>query len=348
MEKLCWKVFEDPSRVHLKRRIEDEIEDNHVQTFDMKKWALRAVTTGANGVKNWNSYTSLLRKQKVDFDNVDFSHLELAKIDLDGLSFNHACFEKAVLSGAFMQKTSLRKANLKQANLEKARCAGMDATEADFTEANFKGALAESAIFKGANLEKADLTGAIFKGADLQAANLSGSNIGTAMLNEALFDEKTVFPAGFVPSTLMVWGGQGEDPRRNLPPPDAQLAVTDYDTLIKELWGRFDPERIQRALGMLQSEKFHLFADVSNDTVIGVARSQTTEERVYACVLKSNGIFGCCTQNLRRAVPCARTRLANMCFCCCWCYVKAAAWSQRLHSSGFLPAWSTSLLLIRI
>lgn len=281
---------------------------------------MRALTTEASGVKSWNSYTSRMREQALDFDNVDLSHLELIKIDLDDFRFNHASFEKAVLSGAFMHKTSVRQANFRQANLERARCSQMDATEADFTQANFKGAVAEGAIFKGATFERADLTGAILKAAQLQCANFTGANIGSTMLNEALFDEETKFPDGFVPSPLMLWVGKGEDPRRQAEPVDEEEAVHDFDSLVKELWGRFDPERIQRALGMLQSEKFHLFADVSNDTVIGVARSQSTEERVYACVLKADGSYGCCTQNLRhcgalRGVACKHIFLLLLVLC---------------------------------
>lgn len=56
---------------------------------------------------------------------------------------------------------------------------------------------------------------------------------------------------------------------------------------------------------MLRKERFHLFTEVADDHVVGVVRSQSTPDRVYACRLTANGQYTCGTQNLR---PCGGLR----------------------------------------
>lgn len=57
----------------------------------------------------------------------------------------------------------------------------------------------------------------------------------------------------------------------------------------------------ERALKMLQSDRFQLFADVKADRLVGVVKSQTDKEREYICMLAHDGTYSCCTHNLR---PC--------------------------------------------
>jgi hypothetical protein len=56
---------------------------------------------------------------------------------------------------------------------------------------------------------------------------------------------------------------------------------------------------------MLQADRFQLFSQVSDDALVGVVKSQTSDQRVYACRLTADGSFGCGTQNLR---PCGGLR----------------------------------------
>jgi hypothetical protein len=56
---------------------------------------------------------------------------------------------------------------------------------------------------------------------------------------------------------------------------------------------------------MLQDEHFQLFAEVTEEAIVGVVKSQSSAERVYACRLAQDGSFTCCTQNLR---PCGGLR----------------------------------------
>jgi hypothetical protein len=50
---------------------------------------------------------------------------------------------------------------------------------------------------------------------------------------------------------------------------------------------------------MLKAERFQLFADLKEDAIAGVVKSQTSNDLVYSCRLAADGSFGCCTQNLR-------------------------------------------------
>jgi hypothetical protein len=63
-----------------------------------------------------------------------------------------------------------------------------------------------------------------------------------------------------------------------------------------------DFSKLQRALEMLRADRFQLFAEVRPDRVVGVVRSQSTSQRIYACRLAEDGRYACCTQNLRTCV----------------------------------------------
>jgi hypothetical protein len=52
---------------------------------------------------------------------------------------------------------------------------------------------------------------------------------------------------------------------------------------------------------MLKADRFQLYAEVKNDTLVGVVKSQSDPDLVYSCRLGADGAFACCTQNLR---PC--------------------------------------------
>jgi len=254
----------------------------------------------------WVYYVEQIRNHGIGFPNADLSGCDLKKIDLAQFDLQAANFEKCTLSNANLTKAKCSKANFKNANLEKAQCKEIDAAGADFTGANMRNCSAENANFKDANFDSADLNGAILKEACLEGADFSGTQIGSSMLNGATFNEKTKFAPGFQPAHYMVWTGAGADPRGAGADPRGSAATssdspapTDFDNFVKELWGKFESERIQRALSMLQSEQFNLFADTHEGKIIGVARSQSTADRVYATQLSADGSYGCCTQNLR-------------------------------------------------
>src|SRR5262249_18186407 len=51
--------------------------------------------------------------------------------------------------------------------------------------------------------------------------------------------------------------------------------------------------------------RFQLFSEADNDTIVGIVKSQTDPDLFYACSLNSDGVFSCCTQNLK---PCGGMR----------------------------------------
>jgi hypothetical protein len=81
--------------------------------------------------------------------------------------------------------------------------------------------------------------------------------------------------------------------------------VSDFDQFMLRLQARFGESRLEKALQMLKTERFELFSEVSAQSVLGIVKSQTNPDLVYACRLVENGSFTRCTQNLK---PCGGLR----------------------------------------
>jgi hypothetical protein len=223
----------------------------------------------------------------VKLARANFKKLDLRNARLAGANLSQAAFEDAKLTDAVFDKADLTRANLIKVYALRASFAGANLTKARLRAANFKGA-----SFAGA-----DLTGADLIYADLTGADLSGARLDGAKLDYARFDEKTVLPAGFVPPKEMKWEGKGHRPRP-APVVVARAGAMDFDAFHQSLSGKVDPARMDKAKSMLKSERFQLFAEVTPGGVIGVVKSQSTDERLYSCRLGADGSFGCCTQNL--------------------------------------------------
>jgi hypothetical protein len=61
-----------------------------------------------------------------------------------------------------------------------------------------------------------------------------------------------------------------------------------------------DGAKLAKALAMLRAERFSLYAQAEKDHLVGVVKSQSSNERVYSCRLNSDGSYSCCTQNLNQ------------------------------------------------
>src|SRR5262249_12979303 len=135
-----------------------------------------------------------------------------------------------------------------------------------------------------------------------QGADLSGAKLHRVRWERAEYDEATLWPAAFTPPRDLIWKGQGPDPRFKKPaqavaaPPAPALTVEEF---LERLPTLVDPSRLGNAKQMLKTERFQLFSQVEEDKVLGVVRSQSSEDRVYACKLASDGSFSCGTQNMR-------------------------------------------------
>jgi hypothetical protein len=73
---------------------------------------------------------------------------------------------------------------------------------------------------------------------------------------------------------------------------------TDFASFITRLYGLVDQGKLGRALKMLKSESFKLYARRDADRLVGVVRSQTGAGTVYASWLTSEGHYGCSTPEL--------------------------------------------------
>jgi hypothetical protein len=70
----------------------------------------------------------------------------------------------------------------------------------------------------------------------------------------------------------------------------------DFQGLIIKLTNVAVGTRLQNALKMLQAEQLHLYSDIEEDRISGIALSQSGGG-VYSCTLNSAGSYGCCDDN---------------------------------------------------
>jgi len=77
---------------------------------------------------------------------------------------------------------------------------------------------------------------------------------------------------------------------------------TEWDDFLDNLRRLADSAKLAKAMTMLRSDHFRLYADVQAEFVCGVVRAQSTDKRVYACRLAKDGRYPCCTQNLNQCV----------------------------------------------
>ena len=102
----------------------------------------------------------------------------------------------------------------------------------------------------------------------------------------------------------MVWKGEGPRPGMKKAKA-AKVGSLSFEDFLQALGGKVDAGRLSNAGSMLKKDKFQLFAEVKDDSLVGIVKSQTDKDLVYSCRLASTGAFSCCTQNLR---PCGGLR----------------------------------------
>lgn len=260
---------------------------------------------GMSGIKSWNARSIADKMKAGNFRKVDLSNQHLCDAQLDRLDFEGATFDGANLSYAVLDNCDLKKASFKNCNMEKTQIAVAKAAEADFSQANMKGAVLRScsfskAIFHETNLFEADLTYAKLQGADLSTAWLKD-----VKMYKTEFDEHTKLPPDFKPGGMQ-WMGPGPDPLQLKEVLEsAPKEALNFDEFLERLQKSIDIDRLKKSLKMLKAESFQLFAEVTDEAMVGVVKSQTDPDLVYSARLSSNGVFACCTQNLN---PCGGLR----------------------------------------
>jgi uncharacterized protein YjbI with pentapeptide repeats len=268
-------------------------EDRTVQGRQDARAGLRE---GAEGVARWNALDELERKALGDLKKIDLSGCDLAGVYLRAVDCSGANFSNTNLTGANLVATHFRNGNLKGADLGKVNAHGVLMTGTNLEGASLRDGKFTYSGFVKANLRSADLTGVDFKRASFKGADLTGATLTSANFDRADYDAATIFPAGFNPQAAgMVLRTPKAKKKKAAPADPAFVAfVAKLPTVVLS-------SRIKMAVSMLKKEKFQLFAETADDRIIGVVRSQSSKERVYACRLTSSGQFECGTQNLR---PC--------------------------------------------
>lgn len=157
---------------------------------------------------------------------------------------------------------------------------------------------------KNVDLTGADLTMAKLDYTDLRGADLTGALLNAMAMPYAKFDEKTKWPADFQPGARLEWKGKGGDPRKKVAPAPAApapvpVAPVDFGGFMTKLKQVTEPAKLSKATAMLKAERFRLYAKVNDDHLVGVVKSQTNPDLVYACKLGSDGKYSCGTQNVR-------------------------------------------------
>jgi uncharacterized protein YjbI with pentapeptide repeats len=195
------------------------------------------------------------------FTNTRMNHAGFGDTDLVGVDLRGAVADEATFYKANLNDACLARASLVRANLTNASLANADLTDANLKEA-------------------------ILNGADLRGTNFTGANLEDAKLSRARYDEGTRFPDGFTPPKEMkkassVAADHGED-----------------DPLVQRLQRLADPVKLDKALSMLKADRFRLYAQVEQDSLVGVVKSQSDASLVYSCRLGADGGYSCCTQNL--------------------------------------------------
>jgi uncharacterized protein YjbI with pentapeptide repeats len=257
---------------------------------------------GAAGIKKWNARPKHERAK-----------IAAARpVDLSGCDLSGADFEDCDLRGANFQGANLKKAILEYGDWDKANFSGADFRGATFGSGKASGASFENAILSGCtlsgltlrdtNFRGVDLTKTKFDIVDLRGADLSAAKLSADLMTDVSFDDKTLLPKGFVPTLAMVWKGPGQHPAVAKKTPRAKKAgAMTFDDFLKALANHVIDAKLKKATSMLKAERFQLFAEVKDDSLIGIVKSQTDKDLVYSCRLCSDGAFSCCTQNLK---PC--------------------------------------------
>ncbi len=276
---------------------DDQIEPQVVRRTLVKEQLEVALKAG---VATWNARPEGERIM-VDWRDTDLCGLKLDGAEFAALDMTNSLFERASLQQANLNRSMLANAKFCDADLTGASLDNADASNANFSRVKFKGATLEKCVLRKCVMNNVDLTKAKLNGADLRGVDLSTATLSKdTKFRKALYDEETKFPSQFDQQAVLCWQGVGPDPQKLKAKQDvlSDVQVSDFGEFLERLKQEFDSERVKKAMAMLSKETFQLFSEVDNTMLLGVVKSQTDKDLVYACQLRADGVFSCCTQNL--------------------------------------------------
>jgi uncharacterized protein YjbI with pentapeptide repeats len=275
------------------------------ETAGLRQIMLSELEGGPAGIAKWNQRSDKERQKLGKLRKHDFAGAQLAGAKLNSQNFEGSTFEGANLTGASFGNTQLKGAIFSKADLSGANLAGCSPADASFESADLTKCNLRAANFLRCNFRNAVLSNSDFSFSDLRGADFSGTTLADVEFRGTKFDEQTIFPPGFIPPEGLEWKGKGIRPGTPAPPPPPPTGTLDFNAFLQLLATKVEAARLDKAGSMLKAESFQLFADVKDDSLVGVVKSQSSDELVYSCRLTSSGAFGCCTQNLR---PCGGLR----------------------------------------
>ena len=187
-------------------------EKQSFQGISLKGLMVNTTETGELGLRQYHQRPRDKElKQKKYFDKL---HLKKANFNMSKMwrvTFMKSILEQATFVESFIHKCDFSDSNLKKVDFTNAEAEGniyswCDMKEANFTNASIKNSNFGSSDLRGANFGSSDLRGANFYGCDLRGANFTEAVFKKGILDakpkfyKAIYDNKTIFPNGFIPS----------------------------------------------------------------------------------------------------------------------------------------------------
>lgn len=78
----------------------------------------------------------------------------------------------------------------------------------------------------------------------------------------------------------------------------AHGGALDFASFLNHMYATVDEAKVGRALAMLREDRHQLFSSLDDDRLVGVVRSQSGSDTVYASFLKPSGDYGCARSDL--------------------------------------------------
>lgn len=251
---------------------------------------------GYHGIAKWNARRQN-QEEIPEISGHDFSNVDFTGAILDDVRFPNCKFDGAVLKQVSMRSANCYECSFVGADLEQVVANRALFEKCDLTGARMCGAQIRSCWANDANFSDADLTDCDFGDAFIQGSDLATAKLSNTKFQHTSFNQDTKFPPDFKPVGDLLWVGKGVNPFIVQEAKRQTSGDMDFDFFLDALQKDFDKDRMKKVLKMLQADRFKLFADVSEQAVVGIVKSQTDPDLLYSCRLGSDGSFACCTQN---------------------------------------------------
>ena len=257
-----------------------------------EQWAAKLRSDGG---AEWNALSRwpFTKWPALDLSNANLPALRFQSMECREGNFASAQLEKSVFMHATLVDADFSKAKLGSAMFDQANLAGAKFVGADLSGVTFASASLKNAVFSKAKMINVDLTNADLRGADFTDAKWKDG-----VLTGAKFDQNTKLPAGVAPTLEMKWVGEGPSPLLATLKKMRAKEPLNIEDFMKRLESHSDKSKLDKSLKMLKADRFKLYAQVTDEHLVGVVKSQGDPNLVYSCKLAADGVYGCCTQNL--------------------------------------------------